>query len=196
MNPAWIRKAAALPARQLHLIGAGLLLVVAAALWFYALRAPLTALRAVRAEQAQLALGAGDPRLLAAQLAVLDTDSKALAKRLGAAPSPSASQTSAQAPAQAQVRLIGALGTLAREHGVDLHGVTPAPDDMALSFVRLGFDVDASGPYAALVDWMGAIERAQPTLSVAGFEMHAGDAPGQVSMKIRIASYQTQETAP
>ena len=193
MNPAWIRKAAALPARQLHLIGAGLLLVVAAALWFYALRAPLTALRAVRAEQAQLALGAGDPRLLAAQLAVLDTDSKALAKRLGASPSPSSAHS---APAQAQVRLIGALGTLAREHGVDLHGVTPAPDDMALSFVRLGFDVDASGPYAALVDWIGAIERAQPTLSVAGFEMHAGDAPGQVSMKIRIASYQTQETAP
>ena len=192
MNPDWIRKAAALPARQLHLVGAGLLLVVAAALWFYALRAPLTALRAVRAEQAQLALGAGDPRLLAAQLAVLDTDSKALAKRLGASPSPSPTQ----APAQAQVRLIGALGTLAREHGVDLHGVTPAPDDMALSFVRLGFDVDASGPYAALVDWIGAIERAQPTLSVAGFEMHAGDAPGQVSMKIRIASYQTQETAP
>ena len=188
MNPAWIRKAAALPARQLHLAGAGLLLIAGAALWFHALRAPLTALRAVRAEQSQLALAAGDPTLLAAQLAVLDTDSKALAKRLGSGP--------AQPASQAQVRLVGALGTLAREHGVSLHGVAPAPDEMALSFLRLGFDVDASGPYGALVAWMGAIERAQPTLAIAGFEMHAGETPGQVSMKIRIASYQAQENAP
>ncbi|MDN4056822.1 GspMb/PilO family protein [Massilia sp. YIM B02769] len=192
MNPAWIRKAAALPARQLHMVGAGLLLIVAAALWFYALRAPLAALRAVRAEQSQLALAAGDPTLLAAQLAVLDTDSKVLAQRLGAG----AGQASTQPASQAQVRLVGALGTLAREHGVNLHGVAPAPDEMALSFVRLGFDVDASGPYTALVDWMGAIERAQPTLAVAGFEMHAGETPGQVSMKIRVASYQAQENAP
>lgn len=192
MNPAWIRKAAALPARQLHLVGAGLLLIVAAGLWFYALRAPLTALRAVRAEQSQLALAAGDPTLLAAQLAVLDTDSRALAKRLGTG----IGQAAAQPASQAQVRLVGALGTLAREHGVSLHGVAPAPDEMALSFLRLGFDVDASGPYGALVAWMGAIEHAQPNLAIAGFEMHAGETPGQVSMKIRIASYQAQENAP
>lgn len=192
MNPAWIRKAAALPARQLHLVGAGLLLVVAAALWFYALRAPLTALRAVRAEAAQLALTAGDPQLLSAQLAALDSDNRALAQGLGAGPAAS----TAPPAAQAQVRLIGSLGALAREHGVSLHGVAPAPDETALSFVRLGVDVDASGPYAALLAWMDAIEHAQPALSVAGFEMHGGAAPGEVAMKIRIAAYQTQETAP
>lgn len=200
MNPDWIRKAAALPARQLHLVGAGLLLVAGAALWFYALRAPLTALRAVRAEQAQLGQAAGDPRLLAAQLAALDADSRQLAQRLGAAPgqpsAQSSAQTPAQTPAQAQVRLVGSLGALAREQGVTVHGVAPAPDEMALAFVRLGFDVDASGPYAALLAWMDAIERAQPNLSIAGFDMRPGTAPGQVAMKIRIAAYQTQENAP
>lgn len=192
MNPDWIRKAAALPARQLHLAGAGLLLIAGAALWFYALRAPLTALRAVRAEQAQLAQAAGDPRLLAAQLAQLAADSRQLEKRLGAGPI----NASAQTPAQAQVRLVGSLGALAREQGVTVHGVAPAPDEMALGFVRLGFDVDASGPYAALLAWMNAIERSQPNLSIAGFDMRTGTAPGQVAIRIRIAAYQTQENAP
>ncbi len=192
MNPDWIRKAAALPARQLHLAGAGLLLIVGAALWFYALRAPLTALRAVRAEQAQLAQAAGDPRLLAAQLAQLAADSRQLEQRLGAGPINASAQTSAQA----QVRLVGSLGALAREQGVTVHGVAPAPDEMALGFMRLGFDVDASGPYAALLAWMNAIERSQPNLSIAGFDMRTGTAPGQVAIRIRIAAYQTQENAP
>lgn len=192
MNPDWIRKAAALPARQLHLAGAGLLLIAGAALWFHALRAPLTALRAVRAEQAQLAQAAGDPHLLAAQLAALAADSRQLEKRLGAGPGNASAQTSAQA----QVRLVGNLGALAREQGVAVHGVAPAPDEMALGFVRLGFDVDASGPYGALLAWMNAIERSQPNLSIAGFDMRTGTAPGQVAIRIRIAAYQTQETAP
>ncbi|WP_305823863.1 GspMb/PilO family protein [Massilia brevitalea] len=196
MNPDWIRKAAALPARQLHLAGAGLLLIAGAALWFYALRAPLTALRAVRAEQAQLAQAAGDPRLLAAQLAQLAADSRQLEQRLGAGPGPASGQASAQTSAQAQVRLVGSLGALAREQGVTVHGVAPAPDEMALGFMRLGFDVDASGPYAALLAWMNAIERSQPNLSIAGFDMRTGTAPGQVAIRIRIAAYQTQENAP
>lgn len=196
MKPDWIRKAAALPARQLHLAGAGLLLIAGAALWFYALRAPLTALRAVRAEQAQLAQAAGDPRLLAAQLAQLAADSRQLEQRLGAGPGPASGQASAQTSAQAQVRLVGSLGALAREQGVTVHGVAPAPDEMALGFMRLGFDVDASGPYAALLAWMNAIERSQPNLSIAGFDMRTGTAPGQVAIRIRIAAYQTQENAP
>jgi len=200
MNPDWIRKAAALPARQLHLAGAGLLLIAGAALWFYALRAPLTALRAVRTEQAQLAQAAGDPRLLAAQLAQLAADSRQLEQRLGAEPGPASgpalAQASTQTPAQAQVRLVGSLGALAREQGVTVHGVAPAPDEMALGFMRLGFDVDASGPYAALLAWMNAIERSQPNLSIAGFDMRTGTAPGQVAIRIRIAAYQTQENAP
>ncbi|MGJ9419150.1 GspMb/PilO family protein [Massilia sp. CMS3.1] len=188
MNAALIRKAAALPARQLHLMGAGLLLIVAAALWLYALRAPLAALRAVRAEQAQLELLGSDPRLLAAQLAVLGTDNDALVKRLGATP--------AQPPAQLLVRLVGELGALAQAQGVTLHGVSPAPDEMVLAFTQAGFDADVSGPYANLLAWMSAIERAQPNLAIAGFEMRPAETPGQVVMKIRIAAFRPQESTP
>ena len=190
MNPTLIRKAAALPARQLHLIGAGLLLIAAAALWFYGLRAPLAALRAVRAEQAQLDLAGSDPRLLGAQLAVLEGDTAMLVKRLGAAPE----QASAQPSAQLLVRLIGELGALAQAQGVTLHGVTPAPEETVLAFTQAGFDADVSGPYASLLAWMRAIEQAQPNLAIASFEMRPAGTPGQVAMTIRIAALRPQES--
>lgn len=185
MPAALVRKAAALPARQLHLIGVGLLLIAGAALWFYGVRAPLTALRAVRAEQAQLALAGSDPRLLAAQLAALANDTGTLAQRLGAA--------SSQPPAQLLVRLVGDLGALAQAQGVTLHGVTPAPEEAVLAFTQAGFDADVSGPYASLLAWMGAIERAQPNLAIAGFEMRVAETPGQVAMRVRIAAFRPQE---
>jgi Tfp pilus assembly protein PilO len=188
MNPDWIRKAAAVPARQLHLMGAGLLLIAAAACWFYGLRAPLAGLRAVRAEQALLAAGASDPQLLAAQLAVLGTDTQALEKRLGADP--------AQPSAQLLVGLMGDLAALARDKGVLLHGVTPLPEEATLAFTRIGFNAEVTGSYAGLLAWMSAIERAQPNLSVAGFDMRAAQAPGQVDMTIHIAAYRPQESKP
>ena len=185
MNTKLIRKAAALPARQLHLMGAGALLIAAAALWFYGLRAPLAGLRAVRAEQAQLTVAGSDSQVLAAQLAALHTDTQAFVKRLGAG--------AAQPSAQLLVGLMGELGALARAKGVLLHGVTPAPEETTLAFIRIGFNAEVTGSYAGLVAWMGAIERSQPNLSIAGFEMRASKAPGQVDMNIRIAAYRPQE---
>jgi Tfp pilus assembly protein PilO len=192
VNAALIRKAAALPARQLHLLGGGLLLVVAAALWFYTLRAPLATLRAVRAEQAQLDLSAHDPRLLAAQLAALASDTEALGKRFGIAPT----AAPAAAPTQVLVRLVGELGKLAQARGVTLHGIVPAPEETIFAFTQAGFDAEASGTYAALLAWMSAIEGAQPNLAVASFEMRPAAAPGQVAMKIRIAAFRPQESKP
>jgi len=188
MNPDWIRKAAALPARQLHLMGIGLLLVVGAALWFYALRAPLEALRTVRAEQARLALAGGDPRPLAAQLEALTADTQVLARQLGIGP--------ARPSAQLMVGLIGELGKLARTHGVTLHGATPAPEETVLAFTQTGFDAQVTGSYEGLLAWIAAIESAQPNLSVARFEMRPAKTPGQVDMNVRIAALQPLESTP
>lgn len=188
MKRDWIRKAAALPPRQLHLMGAGLLLIVGAALWMYALRAPLASLRVLRAEQAQLALAGSDPRPLAAQLAVLGGESDALAKRLGSA--------ATRPSAQLLVGLMGELGALARDQGVRLHGVTPAPEQTTLAFAQIGFDIEASASYASLLAWMGAIERSRPNLSVVSFDMQPAETPGQVDMTIRIAAYRPQENKP
>jgi len=186
VKPDWIRKAAAIPARQLHLMAGGVLLVVAAGLWSYALRAPLAALRIVRAEQAKLETAAGDPRLLAAQLAALDADTRSLEKRIGGVAGRSATQQA--------IGLLGEIDALAQVHGIRLHGTQPAPERQVLSFTQAGFDIEASGSYAALLAWMQAIEQSPAGLSVAGFDMHAAKTPGQVDMKIRIAAFRPQET--
>lgn len=186
MKTDWIRKLAPMPARQLHLMGGGVIVIVAAALWFYALRAPLTALRAVHAEQASLQTAAGDPRLLAAQLAALDKDTDALSRRVGGA--------AAHTATQQVVELLGEIGTLARSHGVKLRAATPAPEEQLLSFTQVGFDAEASGSYAALLSWMQAIEHSPSGLSIASFNMRAAATPGQVDMKIRIAAFRPQET--
>lgn len=188
MNPAWIRNAAALPPRQLHLLGGGLLLVAAAALWAYALRAPLEALRTVRAEQQRLVATGSDPRLLAAHKAVLDTDIQALSTTLGAA--------SARPAPQLAVALMGEIGRLAAVHGVTLHGATPAPDQKTVAFDQAGIDAVASGSYGALLAWMAAIEAARPNLSIDRFDMRAGAAPGQIDIKVRIASFHSLESTP
>ncbi|QOY94536.1 hypothetical protein IM543_01000 [Massilia sp. UMI-21] len=190
MNESLLRKAAALPQRQLHLLGAGLLLVSAAALWFYGLRAPLAALRTVRAEAAQLAVAGGPPQLnsqlnsqLNAQLAALATDTEALAGRLGPA-----------MPATQQLMdLIGEAGALARQHGVALHGAQPAPETAVLAFRQVGFDADVSGSYGALLAWLAAVEHARPGLAIEGFDMRASKMPGQVDMKLRVVAYRAQE---
>ncbi|CAH0248265.1 hypothetical protein SRABI118_02899 [Massilia sp. Bi118] len=188
MKQDWLRKAGAMPARQLHLLGGGVLLIVAAALWFYALRAPLATLRSVRAEQATLETAAGDPRLLAAQLAALDTDTRALVQRAGGVPGRSATQQT--------VSVLGEIGALAQAHGLRLHSAQPAPEQQVLSFTEAGFDIDASGSYANLLAWMQAIEKSPAGLSIASFDMHAAQAPGQVDMKIRIAAFRPQEKKP
>jgi Tfp pilus assembly protein PilO len=188
MSAGWIGKAAALPVRQLHLAGGGILLIVGAAFWFYALRAPLTKLRAVRVEHASLAQLGGDPRLLAAQLAVLQSDSARLARAVGGG---------AAGPAAPLVlQLIADVSKLAARHGVTLRGTSPSAEQKTVVFEQYGIECDASGRYADLVAWMDAIEKARPNLAVDGFEMQAGEAPGQVNIKLRIAAYRPLGSIP
>lgn len=183
------RACSALPARQLHLLGAGLLLVLAASLWTLALRAPLAQLRIVRAEHQRLAASGPDPRLLAAQLAQLDADVETLSTRLGL-------KSVHPAPAQMLVTLVGDINRLALAHGITVNGVTPAADTQTMVFDGVGLELDANGTYGALLAWMAAIESAQANIAIAGFDMQPAKAPGQINIKIRIAAYRPQDSAP
>lgn len=178
---------ARLPVRQLHLLGAGLLLCVGASVWLFALRTPLASLGALEAETARLQGAAADPQRLASRLALVNAESAHLLQRLGAA-----------RPAQGgqQLALADAIGRLAAADGVALRGVTPAPEQPVLTFGQAGFDADASGKYQALLDWMGDIERSAPNLSIAGFDMHSSKEGGVVEMKVRVAAYQPHGVAP
>ncbi len=191
MSPRWTARAAALPLRQLHLAGGGLLMILCAALWFYALRAPLTQLRTVRAEHARLAQAGSDPRLLQAQLAQLGVDSELLARKLGG------TQLGAAGPiAPLVVQLIGDVNRLARQHRVALRGSTPAAEQKTLVFTQYGIDAEASGSYADLLAWMEAIEHARPNLAIDRFEMRPEHATGAIHIRLRIAAYRPLEPTP
>lgn len=183
MNAAWIDKASRLPARQLHVLGAALLLCAGAALWLYALRAPLAGLRAQRDEAARLEAAGADPARIAAELALVEAEAAALARRLG--------RVQAGPAAPQQLALIEEIGKLATENDVALTGAAPAPEQPVMAFAQSGFDADASGRYGALLAWMDAIERAGPGLSIAGFEMGPAKAHGQVDVKLRVSAYRT-----
>ncbi len=185
MNPAWIAKAAAIPARQLHLVGGGVLLLTAVSLWTYGVKAPLAELRTVKAEQQRLGALGSNPQLIVAQLAALNQGTEALAQRLGSG--------AAQTSTPLMVSLIRDAGALAGTHGVRLHSASPASGQTSLAFEQVGVDADATGTYAGLLAWMAAIERARPNLSVASFDMRAASTPGQIDMKIRIAAFRPQE---
>lgn len=183
------RACSAIPARQLHLLGAGLLLIVAAGLWTLLLRTPVAQLRAVHAEQQRLSAGGVDPQLLAAQLKQLDTDVDAVSARLGV-------KKSHPAPAQLLLALVGDTNRLALAHGITVNGVTPMQDGQTMVFDQVGFAVDATGPYSALLAWMAAVEAAQANITIAGFDMQPAKTPGQVTINLRIAAYRPQESAP
>ena len=184
-----LRLLGTLPPRQLHLLGAGLLLIVAACLWTFALRAPLAALRVVQAEQQRLEAGSADPRLLAAQLAQVDGDINALSARLGL-------NAAHPAPAQLLVALVDDVNRLALAHGISVTAVTPAPDGQTMVFDQVGFEAQATGSYGALLAWMAAIEAAQANSAIVAFEMAPAKTPGQIHMTLRVAAYRPQEGPP
>lgn len=183
-----VKALSALPSRQLHMIGGGMLLVLAAALWMYGLRAPLTQLRAVRAEQQRLETGGADPRLLAAQLAQLDADIEQLSARLGLG-------TAHPAPAKMLLTLIGDVNRLALAHGIAVNAVTPSQDVQTMVFDQVGFELDAGGSYTSLLAWMAAIEATQPNIAIASFDMEPAKTAGQIHVRIRIAAYRPQKDA-
>jgi Tfp pilus assembly protein PilO len=186
-----LRVLGALPARQLHLLGGGLLLILAASLWTFALRAPLAQLRTVRAEQLRLEAGGADPRLLAAQVAQADSAIAALSARMG-----TGTGTGKPAPDHLLVALVGAVNRLALAHGIGVTAVTPTQNVQTMVFDEVGFEAQVSGSYSALLAWMAAVEAAQPNIAIAGFEMQPAKTPGQILMTVRIAAYRPQASAP
>lgn len=185
-----MRLLAAMPARQLHLLGIGLLLVLAASLWTVALRAPLAQLRSVRAEQVRLDAGGADPTLLAAQLALVDGSIKVLSARLGLGGG------AHPAAAQMLVALVGDVNRLALALGVKVTGVTPAQDGQTMVFDQVGFEIEATGSYGALLAWMAAIEGAQGNIAITRVAMQPTKTPGRIHIDLHIAAYRAQEGAP
>jgi len=188
-----IAQATRIPARQLHLLLAGVLLVCAALLWTHALRAPLAALRTAQAERTRLENGEPNAALLAAQLKTLDAEVASLSTELGLGVK--------QPPAAQQLlALSGDISALAAEHHVNLLRADPAASAQTLVFDEIAVDAEASGRYIDLMAWLAAVETARPNVAVLRLDMGSKlDAPaddGRVELKARIALFVPRAEAP
>ena len=186
-DAAWVRELARVPQRQLQILLAGSLILLAILLWLLVLRLPVRQLHLLRGERSVLETSAMDVTIQHRQQLV-DHNNLELSHQLGAL---GAQHTSDGI----LVDLIGTIDRVGRQHGIVLAGATPGPVRSSVIFDEVPFDIEAHGSYQGLVDWMTEIERILPTLSIVRFSIQpspVAEASGQLNIKLRVAAYRIQ----
>ena len=164
------RSLAAMPARQLNLLAIGAVAIIAA-LALSAVRAPLANLRAQQARLA--ALNAAPPQF---------TPSTPTAP-VATAPKPVAMPT--------PLALIGAVSASARAAGVSVASAVPGAETTVAGLRRQTLDVEASGSYGAILDWIAAIEAEQPAVGVVRLELRPAPDEPRRQVHLQLAAYST-----
>jgi type II secretory pathway component PulM len=176
MTPSLRQALAALPARQLNLVAIGAVAIVAALMWTLAIRAPLAALRqqqvrlvALRAAQANAPapLPAGSPAAGSAALPPLP-----------AAPAPLA--------------LIAAAGASARAAGLTVGGAVPGAERSIAGLRQQTLDIEASGSYGAILDWLDGIEARQPAVGIVRLNLRAAPEEARRLVQLQLGAYGTE----
>jgi type II secretory pathway component PulM len=163
------RSLAAMPARQLNLLAIGAVAIVAA-LAFTAMRAPLANLRVQQAR-------------LAALNAAPSFAPSAPGLPPAAAPKPVAMPT--------PLALIAAVSAGAREAGVTVASAVPGTESRVAGLRRQTLDIEASGSYDAIVDWIAAIEAKQPSVGVVRLELRPAAEEPRRQLRLQLAAYST-----
>lgn len=189
MTPLQVAALARMAPRQLQLLLAGVLAILAALLWTFAIRAPLATLKAQQTERTRLESAGADPRRAALEEIALTSQIAAIEGQLGL-------QGQRLGAEQARIRLIDGVQASAGRHAVTLRSVTPAPARMLARFEELPVDVQANGSYAAVQAWLHELDGAAPTAAVLSFDMAAGVQASERLVNVKVAVYQLQEAAP
>lgn len=176
MNDTVYAALARMPARQLHLLAAGIVAIAAMGTWTLAVRAPWMTLRTVQARlvatPAAPASAAAAPRAAAPALTQLERAAAARA-----------------AGPDSALGLIGAIDASARRHGVAVTAAQPLPVRTVAGLRELPLDVQASGTYAALQAWLAAIERDLPAAALGQVDLQPGTAANRREAKVHVALY-------
>ena len=165
----------ALPARQLNLMVGGAVVIVLLLAWTLALRAPLAAYRQHKAALAVLeAAGTTSP---------------------AAAPpsAPAAATTPAAAPPE-PLALIAAVSHSAAESNVAVLSAAQGAQRTVAGVRLLPVEIVASGGYTAVLDWLAAIERQQPTVGIQRLTVEAADDTDDRAITLQLVIYDTGTT--
>jgi len=171
MTPSLRQALAAMPARQLNLAAIGLVAIVATLMWTLAIRAPLAALRQQQVRLASLrAAQAGAPQPPAAPAAALPP--------VPAAPAPLA--------------LIAAVGASARAAGLTVGGAMPGAERSVAGLRLQTLDIEASGGYGAILDWLDGIEARQPAVGIVRLNLRAAPEEPRRVVQLQLGAYDTE----
>ena len=182
MTPSLRHALAAMPARQLNLVAIGAVAIVAALMWTLAIRAPLAALR-----QQQI-------RLVSLHAAQANAP---LPPPAGLPPtgSPAAGPATALPPlpaAPAPLALIAAAGASARAAGLTVGGAVPGPERSIAGLRQQTLDIEASGSYGAILEWLDGIEARQPAVGIVRLNLRpAPDEPRRL-VQLQLGAYETE----
>jgi len=167
----------ALPARQLNLIVGGVIVIALLLAWTLALRAPLATYRQHKAA-----------------LAALETAGSATPS--AASPSaPTDAITPAPAPPE-PLSLIAAVSHSAAEYNVAVLSAAQGAQRTVGGVRLLAVEIVASARYTALLDWLAAIERQQPTVGIHRLAVEAADDTDDRAITLQLVIHDTGTTPP
>jgi type II secretory pathway component PulM len=167
----------ALPARQLNLVVGGAIVIALLLAWTLALRAPLAAYRQHKAALAALEI-AGTVATSAAPLTA----------------SPSAI-TPAPAPPE-PLALIAAVSHSAAASDVAVLSAAQGTQRTVGGVRLLTVEIVASARYTALLDWIAAIERQQPTVGIHRLTVEAADDTDDRAITLQLVIHDTGTPPP
>ena len=182
MTPSLRQALAALPARQLNLVAIGAVAIVAALMWTLAIRAPLAALR-----QQQI-------RLVSLRVAQANAPAP-LTAGSPAAGSPAAGSPAALPPlpaAPAPLALIAAAGASARAAGLTVGGAVPGAQRSIAGLRQQTLDIEASGSYGAILEWLDGIEARQPAVGIVRLNLRAAPEEARRLVQLQLGAYGTE----
>ncbi len=159
---------AALPARQLHLIAAGVVAIAALLAWSLALRAPLAAYR-------QQGLGLAALRASAAATAAVPAMAVPVVAAPPAAPTPLA--------------LTAAISRSATVAGVDVLAAAEGASATVAGLRQQTLHITAAGSYAAVLAWLDDIERSQGAVAIVQLELQPEETGPRRKATLQLAIY-------
>jgi hypothetical protein len=172
MTPSLRQALAALPARQLNLVAIGAVAIVAALMWTLAIRAPLAALRQQQIRLVSLRVAQANAP------APLPAGSPAALPPLPAAPAPLA--------------LIAAAGASARAAGLTVGGAVPGAQRSIAGLRQQTLDIEASGSYGAILEWLDGIEARQPAVGIVRLNLRAAPEEARRLVQLQLGAYEPE----
>lgn len=90
--------------------------------------------------------------------------------------------------------MIGKLDAISSHHSVQLHSVTPGEVMKVFIFQELPINIEITGSYFSLFDWLQQVENELKTVTVKQFEISPNIETSGRSMKLQLASYQLAQS--